>query len=77
MSDTLVFQVFIDDDPQKKHFKRCSYASARMLGTKRNFKKYAEKYGFVTLVNDENSFFEYSYRDEANRVMSLRLIDKI
>ncbi len=69
-----IFQVFIDDKPQRKTFKRLVCSSGRMLGIKRNFKKYAEKYGFMDTVEDPSSWINYCYRNENGNVMHLRLI---
>ena len=71
---TMIFQVFIDEQPQRKHFKHCSYSSGRLLGIKRQFKKHAQKSGFTELVDDNKSWIEYSYQDENGKVMSLRFV---
>ena len=71
-----IFQVFIDEIPQRKHFKHSTYGSARMLGIKRNFRKYAERYGFTEVINDDRSHLEYSYQHPDGRIMSLRFIGK-
>lgn len=67
-----VFQIYIDGVPQHKHFKHCATGSGRMLGVKKGFKKYAEKHGFDTFVDDQSSWFGYSFQDSDNRIMSLR-----
>lgn len=71
---TMIFQVFIDEQPQRKHFKHCSYSSGRLLGIKRQFKQYAQRYGFFEQVDDDKSWIEYSYQDDKSRVMSLRFV---
>lgn len=71
------FQVFIDGNPKKKFYKNSAYGSARCLGLKRNFKKYAIKNGFTEIINDDSSYFEYSYQNDTGNIMSLRKIGQI
>lgn len=70
----LIFQIYIDDIPQRKHLKYPSLGSGRVLGLKKNFTRYAQKYGFTEVINDDASWLEYSYKDDTGRVMSLQFV---